>query len=64
MGYQHANRHHRMMVAAVAPAEDIDAVVADIGKGWRDRFFHAPTVKMIRGKKKPRGVGVPGAGSL
>jgi len=35
VGYQDGDRQYRMVMAPVAPAEDIDAIGADIGKSRR-----------------------------
>ena len=54
MGYQHADRQHRMVVAAVAPREDVNAVGADVGEGRRfgQTVSHANRVTVIRRKRK------------
>jgi hypothetical protein len=37
MGDQNGNERYRMVMAAVAPAEHVHAIGADIGQGGRDR---------------------------
>jgi hypothetical protein len=54
MCYEHQHWEHGVVVAAVAPTEYVNAVVADVGKGWRDRivFVHPISVRVIRPKEE------------
>jgi hypothetical protein len=57
---QDGHGQHGMVMAAVAPAEDIDTITLHLGKRRRDRSFVAHRIRpaMIRGKEKPDRSGV------